>query len=392
MSLGKERISILLEVYTSKTATAEQEQELMEWIHEATEDSELKDYMQTLWDKYQPESDRNNMNWNSMFEAIMQKDKVHLIAPEPKRIHWTRVAAAAVIILLLSLGGYFYFNNKSEKQIAKTEIQQQNDVAAPQTNKAVLTLSDGSRIVLDSAGNGSLAVQGNVDVIKTADGQVVYKGDATEIKYNTLTVPKGSKPVQLQLADGSTVWLNVASSITFPTAFINKERKVQITGEAYFEVAHNAAMPFIVQQNDISVQVLGTHFNVNGYDDEASMKITLLEGSINVTQGVKARILEPGQQARLVNNEIKVAKANIEEVMAWKNGTFSFNRTDISSIMREMARWYNVDVVFENNEVKGKDFTGAIARKENASEVLKMLEMTGVIHFTIEGKKIIVRK
>ncbi|MDB5199226.1 MAG: FecR family protein [Chitinophagaceae bacterium] len=297
-----------------------------------------------------------------------------------------RIAAAAAILILFSTGAYFYFNKKSEHVIAKTENK--NDVAAPQTNKAVLTLSDGSKIILDSAGNGSLAVQGNVKVVKTADGQIIYKGDATEIKYNTLTVPKGSKPVQLQLADGSKVWLNVASSITYPTAFSGNERKIQITGEAYFEIAHNTAMPFVVEKNDVSVQVLGTHFNVNSYDDEAAIKVTLLEGSVKVTKGNQTGLLKPGQQAQLTDKEIKVVSADVDEVMAWKNGLFSFDKVDLQTVLRQLTKWYDVDVEYQGN-VPRQTFGGDMERTLSLSQVLKVLEKSEV-HFKIEDKKIIV--
>lgn len=304
-----------------------------------------------------------------------------------------RVAAAAVIVLLLSVGGYFYFaHDNSTPPISASEIPLlKNDVAAPETNKAVLTLEDGTIIQLDTASNGALAVQGNVNVIKTTNGQIVYQGDASEIKYNTLINPKGSKPVQLKLADGSEVWLNVASSITFPTAFVNKERKVQITGEAYFEIAHNAAMPFIVEKNEVSIQVLGTHFNVNSYDDEAALRITLLEGSVRVStnNGQRSTVIKPRQQARVVGSQLSVASGvDIDETMAWKNGLFSFNKADLKTVLRQLTKWYDVEVVYQGN-VPNQTFGGDMERSLSLGQILRVLEKSDV-HFEINGKKIIV--
>ncbi|HET7118994.1 MAG TPA: FecR family protein, partial [Hanamia sp.] len=198
-----------------------------------------------------------------------------------------RVAAAAVVAACITTA-YFLFLNKPRPATTIAKVHAPaliNDVAAPVANKAILTLGNGKTIILDSAANGSLAQQGNVVVSKLNKGKIVYNPDnsgASRIQYNTLTVPKGSKPVQLVLADGSEVWLDVASSITYPTAFAGNERKVEITGEAYFEVTHNEAKPFIVQKGDVKIKVLGTHFNVNAYDDENSLKVTLLEGAVKV--------------------------------------------------------------------------------------------------------------
>jgi transmembrane sensor len=301
-------------------------------------------------------------------------------------------AAAAVFVLVGGIGAYFLANNKQTGQLAKLETQEQrfkNDIPAPQTNKATLTLSDGSTVTLDSAGNGSVARQGNVDIVKTEDGQIAYNGNATEVEYNTLTVPRGSKPVQLKLADGTEVWLNVASSITYPTAFISGTRKVQITGEAYFEVAHNAAMPFVVEKNQVSVQVLGTHFNVNTYDDEDAIRITLLEGSVKVTKGKETKIIKPGEQAIVKNNGQLTTGNNIdlEEVMAWKNGVFKFKGVGIESVMKQVEKWYDVEVKYD--EKINSHFYGTIPRNVSMINTFKVLEETGLVHFKIVGKKVI---
>lgn len=325
------------------------------------------------------------------FKKLLEKLQKPQKASVRKIPVWNRVAAAAIIILMFSVGGYFYFNKEGLRQV-QTDNVVKNDVPAPKVTKAMITLANGQTVALDSISNGTLATQDDVKVIKNANGEIVYSGSANEVVYNTLSNPRGSKVVNLTLQDGTKVWLNAESSLRFPVAFVGSERRVEITGEAYFEVTKNASKKFLVDANGVTTEVLGTHFNVNAYVDEETLKITLLEGSVKVLKNNISIIIKPGQQAR-VSDAIKIASAvDTEEVMAWKNGTFSFNRTDMSSIMRQVSRWYDVEVVFKNDEVKGKDFTGTVARKENASEVLKMLEMTGAVHFTIDGRKILVRK
>lgn len=309
---------------------------------------------------------------------------------------WFRVSAAAAVLIVVC--GLFLFvsqQRSNKNQTAPvTNNNFKNDVAPPLTNKATLTLADGSKIEIDSAGEGVFAKQGNVSVVKKSDGEIAYNGNKTDaVQYNTLTIPKGSKPFKLKLSDGSHVWLNVASSITYPTAFAGKERKVVITGEAYFEVTHNASMPFIVKQanSDMQVQVLGTHFNVNTYDDETSMKVTLLEGAVNVSHNQEHILLAPGEQAQVSNTAIKkVSNANLNEVMAWKNGTFYFNGADIKTIMRQVEKWYNVDIVYKDDI--NYSFVANISRDVNASQLFKILELTDLVHFKIEGNKITVMK
>jgi ferric-dicitrate binding protein FerR (iron transport regulator) len=237
-------------------------------------------------------------------------------------------------------------------------------------------------------------MQGKVKIIQQSTGAISYSGNtAGAISYNTLSVPNGSKPIHLMLSDGSQVWINVGSSLTYPTAFTGNERKVKITGEAYFEVVHNEKIPFIVQNGDLQVKDLGTHFNVNTYQDETSARITLLEGSVRVLRNSTSELLKPGQQASISNNSnsnIRVLNdVNIDEVVAWKNGKFMFdNNTDIGAIMRQISRWYNVDIEYQGNI--SQRFWGSISKNVNVSQVLKILEATGEVKFKIEGNKIFV--
>jgi ferric-dicitrate binding protein FerR (iron transport regulator) len=210
------------------------------------------------------------------------------------------------------------------------------------------------------------------------------------VDYNTLSNPRGSKVISLTLSDGTRVWLNAGSSLRYPASFASSavNREVKITGEAYFEVAHDASKPFIVSKNDVSVTVLGTHFNVNAYDDESDIKITLLEGSVRVNKGSNTGLLKPGQQAQ-VSSSVKVLNnTDVEQVMAWKNGKFSFNGSDIKTVMRELARWYDVNVEYKD-EIK-ETFFVKLDRNTNMSNVFRILQTTGAVHFKIEGKKVTV--
>ncbi|WCT09890.1 FecR family protein [Mucilaginibacter jinjuensis] len=330
-------------------------------------------------------------------ETIGQEIWLNLPKPQLKIVKkslWLRVAAAATVLLFLSVGLYFMFNGASygpHAVVYKTDIK-------PGANTAILTLASGKTIELTGAKNGELASDGNAVISKAANGEVVYHiKDTTnenQLAYNTMATPRSGQ-YHLVLADGTNVWLNAESSIKYPTVFSGNERKVEITGEAYFEVAHNAAKPFRVVTKGQVVEVLGTHFNVNAYTDEPVIKTTLLEGSVKVTQNQNTAMLIPGQQAQVNggagNAAIKVIEhADTDEATAWKNGLFQFNKASIESIMRQAARWYNVEVSYSDNKKPVKTFTGNISRNSNLSQLLEILSYTGS-RFEIDGKKIIVK-
>ncbi|MEP7141410.1 MAG: FecR domain-containing protein [Ferruginibacter sp.] len=383
----------LLRKYLLGQVTADDEKKVDEW-YDAVDDSA---------DLYSP----GNKQSEKIKEEIYQKIKARLeekglnpvtIGSKPaisfKRNNWL---AAAVLTAAICSTAFFLFrkNHPLKKDIQESPLAKaKNDVKPPSGNKAILKLADGRLIQLDSSGVGTLAVQGSMQVTKLADGRITYNGEAGEkIVYNTLSVPRGSTPVKLVLGDGSEVWVNVASSITYPTAFAGRERKVEITGEAYFEITKNKEMPFVVKRmnDDAQVQVLGTHFNVNAYDDEASMKVTLLEGAIDVSKSGIHNVLKPGQQAMIENQMIKLINdVDLEEVMAWKNGRFYFEGADIKTIMRQIEKWYNIRVTYQS-EIK-YSFVAKISRDENASEILQILELTDMVHFKIEGDQITVTK
>lgn len=307
-----------------------------------------------------------------------------------KRIWW----AAAAIIAVMVVGGYFFLDVRN----SNTDLVNvpSNDIQ-PGGNKAILTLSDGSQIVLDNAETGAISTQGNVTVIKLSDGELSYKEGVSlnnkyEVTYNTITTPRGGQ-YQLILQDGTKVWLNAESSLRYPTAFNGESRRVEMTGEGYFEVFKNEKMPFYVSVDNMEVRVLGTHFNINSYSDEADIKTTLLEGKVEVTEKEgKAVVLKPGEQAKLLKSQKKLIttnKVDIDEVMAWKNGLFLFNGADIKTILRNAARWYDAEIVYtgEVNET----FSGGLQRSEDVSQLLKILEATDKVRFIINKKQIMVQ-
>ncbi|MDR3697510.1 FecR family protein [Mucilaginibacter sp.] len=303
----------------------------------------------------------------------------------------TLMRAAAILVFVLS-GVYFVYHRHSGQQAQIAKNKPFKTDIAPGGNKAILTLANGSKLILNNAKNGNISTQAGARIVKQ-DSLISYKATAAnfaEVSYNTITIPKGGQ-YQLILADGTKVWLNAASSLRFPTAFTGTNRTVELTGEAYFEVAKNKDKPFNVKTATQSVQVLGTHFNINAYNNEANVKTTLLEGSVKVYAANANVIISPGQQSALKSDgsfEIK-RDLDMDEAVAWKNGIFQFNEADIQTVMRQISRWYDIDVEFKG-KLPADLYRGKISRNVNVSQVLKILELSG-INFTIEGRKIIVR-
>ncbi len=303
------------------------------------------------------------------------------------------IAAAAVLLLFTALGVYHFIPGKERRQLNYAANPVVKDIA-PGTNKAMLTLANGQTINISDTKNGRIATQAGVAINKTGDGQVKYEtgAAATSIKeaINIITVPKGGK-YQLVLADGTKVWLNDASSLKFPTAFSGSERVVELTGEAYFEVAHNSKQPFKVKTASQVIQDIGTQFDVNSYADEDAAATTLVEGSVKIYDAKGQTFIKPGQQyLSKINGSSEVRNdVDIDEVTAWKSDMFQFNNADIKTIMRQIGRWYNVDVEYAG-QVPSSTYHGRISRNSNASTVLRILELSG-INFTIERGKIIVK-
>ncbi len=325
----------------------------------------------------------------SQINSESEEDKT---LPRPRHI-LLKISVAAAITLLVASSVFMLTNNNYKGITEKTASTRHNDIA-PGGNKAVLTLSNGTKIVLDSIQTGMVSRQGNTKIIKLNNGQLAYNRQLgnnrkSTVHYNTITTPRGGQ-YQVILSDGTKVWLNAASSIYFPSEFRGRTREVRVTGEVYFEVEENAKRPFIVSVDDMTVQVLGTHFNVMAYDDEPATKVTLTEGSIKVTDGNKAVLLEPGDQVQVdkADRLKKVKDVDLQGIIAWKNNQFCFNDDDIKTVMRRLSRWYDADVV-----IKGKipqHFGGYISRDINLSKVLEALEATSHLQFIVQDSTIIV--
>jgi ferric-dicitrate binding protein FerR (iron transport regulator) len=345
-----------------------------------------------------------------MNEGLLEEDIRDLLQRD-KRAAWQLVAArideekkavslqlikrwwpaAAILIAVLGAGAYFLLRPPVPPPVVKKEEPATDIVAG--TNRATLILADNSMVVIDSNGKGALPQQGNTKVTQE-NSQLIYN-EITKLReaapYNILRTQRGEASGLLRLADGTTVWLNAASSIRFPVSFAGSQRVVEITGEAYFEVAKEGGRPFVVRVNNkADVTVLGTHFNVNAYDDEGALTATLLEGAVRINNGTVSGLLAPGQQAVVQGNgEIKINKdVNVEQVVSWKQGFFNFRRDSIETVMRQVARWYNAEIVYRDKITE--TFNGEITKQVGLSTLLRRLESTGGVHFQISGRKIIV--
>jgi transmembrane sensor len=381
----------LAEKWLAGTITPEEKTRLFEW-YDRFDDTEL-----TL--------EEDQAAAFSRLKQEMLRDIRQRIKPAARIRHLGRLSVAAAVLLLFATAGWLATQTRTTPQLAQTtpgkNALKVNDIG-PGSDKAILTLADGSTVTLDSAGTGSLGRQGNARVIKSGDGQLQYasNNDETTAKamvYNILSTPRGGQ-YRLKLQDGTNVWLNAGSSIRYPTAFLGKERKVEITGEAYFEIAKNADMPFRVSVTDpaagekaTEIEVLGTGFDVNAYKDEADLKTTLIEGAIKVTSGPAAVTLKPSQQVIVSSTKAiqTVSLENTEQIIAWKNGSFDFDDADIPTIMRQIARWYDVDVEYEGKG-PADHFSGTFPRNTSLAGVLQILHTSGV-RLVAENKKIVIR-
>ncbi|MBB5440933.1 ferric-dicitrate binding protein FerR (iron transport regulator) [Pedobacter sp. AK017] len=380
--MNRKEAQELFDRYTANLCTPEERAIVERWYAKESDLQQLPEVKDV--------SGAKNEIWDGV---LKQAGLAEPARKSPLRI-W--ISSAAAVFILMAAGFYFYISKFSPAPLGK---QQTITDVMPGGDRAVLTLADGSTIILDQAKKGILASEGNTSVSKTGNGQLKYDvlkngpGTKTAVTYNTVSTPKGGQ-YHVILPDGTGVWLNAVSSIKFPTSFANKERNVEITGEAYFEVKANAASPFIVKAGETNVRVLGTHFNVMAYADEVSVNTTLLEGRVKVFAGKNVSTIMPGQQAVTAKGMIHVANVDVEEAIAWKNGYFYFKDADVKTVMRQISRWYDVDV-----EYKGTDsetaFSGKMHRNVNISKVLEMLSYFKIDYKIIDsrfhkGKKTIV--
>jgi transmembrane sensor len=399
MSLHEDRITYLLRQFADNQSSPQEISEMLDLLKKDDESPELESFVNQLSGEVRQEARDYPADWEKIWINIRNQQA------EPAKVRqltWRRVAVAASILLVIGLGGYFLLLKKPEgsTEIVKTGLP--GNIKAPATNRAMITLANGEKVYVDSANSGQLTIQGHVKLMKLENGEIAYQtsggGTGKAMEYNTLFNPRGSRVATIMLTDGSKVWLNAGSSVTYPIAFVGKERKVAVTGEAYFEVAHDAIKPFYVSKGDVQVQVLGTHFNVNAYDDEDHIKVTLLEGSVKVTSGVsqlqttnykQQTMLRPGQQAQISQSNIQlINQPDLEQVMAWKNGFFHFGGTKLADLMKQLSRWYDLEVVYAGS-VPVRQFGGEISREADLSQVLKILDESKV-KCRMEGRKLIV--
>jgi transmembrane sensor len=398
-----DQIRSFFDRFTDGSYTQEEHQAFINWLHTAPiEEVEVvaEEYKQIVENR--PSGALPNQDLIAKVEAALdqwEREGGEVQEPEPStRVirMWRKLAVAAVVTGLIALGVWFFTRERLNEQPAVVK-NKESDIEAPAIKKAIITLADGRSVPVDSIASGLLAVQRDVKVVKNERGEIVYDPSSAktqhDIAYNTLYNPKGSDVVSLTLADGTKVWLNSESSLQYPVAFAGNERKVSVTGEAYFEVEKNPKKPFKVQFASAgrkgTVEVLGTHFNVNAYDDEPLIETTLLEGSVKVNSEVGSIMLKPGEQASLSRSSHSSHSVEVQTVMAWKNGQFDFGEgTDLKQIMRQVARWYDVEVEYRGSI--REEFGGTMPRGVTAASLLEKFEMTGRVKFKIQGRKVIV--
>jgi ferric-dicitrate binding protein FerR (iron transport regulator) len=390
---AEEQILELLRKWRLGVASTQEMQELLDLLEDSESTKIIDPVLKNYWLEAKGEfADYPGMEdgVSAILRTFPSDNRVADIASKQKSVVpiFRKLGWAAVIVFALGVGLFKFLYHKPENPIAK------QSPILPGKQGAILTLADGSTVSLDSIKNGVIATQGGATA-KVVNGKLMYEVSGNEVVYNTMTTPRG-RQFQMDLPDGSQVWLNANSSITYPTVFAGNERKVKIKGEAFIEVVKNSAKIFKVNVNDRDeIEVLGTSFNVEAYDDEDAIKTTLLEGAVKVSLKNKERAstvaLKPGQQAGDENEELRLVNdVDINKVIAWKRGVFNFDDADLQTTMKQLARWYDVDIEYEG-KVPAKTFGGEISRNVPLSKVLEMLAYTRV-HFKVEGRKIIVTK
>lgn len=364
----------LLHKYTNGTATRQEQAQVERFFKMYEEEAKAGGYSNI-------EGDLELLK-QEIIEGVLERHAVHKRRSLSFTIMW-RVAAA---VLLLVLSGYFTYQWQFQEDSKLTVLED----LAPGNERATLELADGTQVLLDTAHHGAIAQQGSTQV-EYDGGNLAYKADGSDdaLLYNTISTARGGR-YQVTLADGTRVWLNAASSLKYPAAFTGQVRDVVLTGEAYFEVAKDRNKPFRVIVDEMTVEVLGTHFNINAYDEEEEVRTSLVEGSVRVASADQQQILIPGQQARLAENgSFSLAEGGdvIEQALAWKNGMFRFDEADIYSIMRQVGRWYDADIKYEGN-MQELYFAVDVSRRDNVSTLLRSMELTELIHFEIQEDEV----
>nr|WP_121272183.1 FecR family protein [Pedobacter schmidteae] len=389
--MNSSRLQYLLNQYALNQCSKKELLELLCLInrHGPVEDLDLS--LRNIWDELNDQDEIPPFDQERMYAKTIAAEKS--VTLKRSRL-WRYLSAAAILVMLLGIAFYnFKVGHRLHQPVG---LNNSASAIIPGSNKATLRLANGTMINLNNSTVQNLGNYGNIQIRKNTKGQIVYRvktnniGTNMALTYNVLSTPKGGQ-YEIILADGSKVFLNANSSLTFPTAFSTSERNVSLKGEAYFEIAKNKRSPFKVIANGTEIKVLGTHFNVMAYDDEPELRTTLFEGSVQVSKNKVIRMIKPGQQATTFpdHNNIDVTEAKLDEVLGWRNGYFIFQDEGIESAMRKIARWYDVEIVYKG-DIQTKEFGGKISRYENITDVLKPLELTGSVHFKLEGRRIIV--
>jgi len=395
MMADQARVKVLLQQFADGNISQLEYMELMGIFKLNGNDDDVFAAMDEVWKNIHTEENYTDKDTEYFYQHLIGHDQFKVLKTKPvARKLWSRIAVAAAVLLIFSTAGYLidarYFSD-TPARIANTA----KDIPAGK-NGAVLTLSDGQVIDLNTTPAGAVLSESGMQVVKAKDGQLVYHvqsgatGNVGQQALNTISTPKGGQ-YQVSLPDGTRVWLNAASSLKFPVQFSRKERRVLLNGEAYFEVAKDKLHPFVVETAKQAVEVLGTHFNISGYASDELTRTTLLEGSVHVLdlkRNSAALTLKPGQQSEMISGRWKVSEVNAEEAVAWKNGTFLFTGQSLEEIMKQVERWYDVEVVFEDKALRKQAFRGTISRFKNISQLLQVLESTGSVHFKVDGRRI----
>lgn len=367
------------------------------WLQDRLNEGERKLLQEALadpaWEEVAAEMIQQHLeekafNFNPDLSQFYSRMESRITKPKVRRMNWLRYAATAAAVAAIVFAGKYFIDKPAQPA---TAIVQTINVPAPSKNRAMIMLGDGKPVYLDSAGNGELAVQNGIQLTKLADGKIAYTGsnNSSTITYNTLINPKGSKVAEMKLPDGSMIWLNAGSTARYAVGFANNKRSIELNGEAYLEVAHDAAHPFVVSKANTSITVLGTHFNVKAYDNDPSLKVTLLEGSVKVAKDNANQLLKPNQQAIVSSNKIQlIEKADTEEAVAWKNGYTSFFSTDLKTLLNEIERWYDINIEMKIDASKAlHDFYVNVKRTAPLKDVLKVLDNSKVKYSYDEKEK-----
>ncbi len=409
--MQSQHIRYLLDRYIRGELTGKEQQELEELFQDSEQQLVVQDELARLMQEDAGASGEDmgevveTAVWEPVLQRVLSVDKTVgerdiRVAGERGvvrtfRIGWRRWAVAAILLLLVGGGTILFLVRRKTGPVMAVAIAPAAKVIVPGSNKAILTLANGQQIVLNNAQNGMIGQQGGTRVIKLDSGKLAYNSgngeekSADAVLYNTITTPRGGQ-YQITLPDETKVWLNAESSLRFPTAFTGKDREVQLSGEAYFEVRADKSKPFLVKSGSAETRVLGTHFNIMAYGDEGPVRTTLLEGVVSMGQEEQSALLQPGEQGQFDPNKgiIATRVVNTTAVVAWKDGYYYFDRTPVQSVMRQIARWYDVEIVYEG-AVPKDEIVGKIPRTAYVSEVLHVMELIG-IRFKIEGRKIVV--